>query len=674
MTRRRLTSLLATLAATLLVAVTGCIVTTVVTTPPVNPHQAALAQHHPIRKVVTRPRYTKAARTRPELRKAVINAAGQPTGGLIRVADYGITPNTDYGAPLRALLAGLTSPAVLQFDAGVYTSYPEPILIGNNDVEFRGAGQALTRLQGRGLWAGVPDVQFGSTISAAHRPPVNSVLDASCAGKLGWRSCGDTVLMFAHHPLCWGGLDPVNTAAYDGYGKLTSWTLQMCAGPGTSGIFPSNAVLFALGTWQDPCPIWIGTTPAADPTQVTVTVVYRIAGASNIQGQGTSWFSFTLPANQVFRLRIWYDGQDWGVANNGTTLTTTGQTHAPGGLLQNWGKYPCMINADGMQPPGGQVPGWILYGFKTNAAPLKLEPANDMLRYYDVSAADPTCLIAYSGVQAAGSARLLATDDGPALGGGYRKYGLICTTQGSSSVPGATSGFTLKDLWVDGGAPAIGIGDVLEVELDHVTSWGETDGVASLARNVFYTLTLNHCHLAGYGDAALSLRLGTDVHITATNVDRYGAFGARFCGVDASWVGGMFAFYAGGSTRAGVASLAAGYGSDLDLQRLFFDTESGPFTQAVIYCEQQPYAGTMLGLRSIESIAAPAGPFVWLTGFNAPGVCGPSVIDAIGCKIGGGTFTTGLQVDGPNWSGRFDTTLLPAAPFTGSGAAAVAPH
>ena len=44
----------------------------------------------------------------------VPNAPPPPTSGVIEVGRYGVTPGTDFAAPLRAIIDNLTGPAVLE--------------------------------------------------------------------------------------------------------------------------------------------------------------------------------------------------------------------------------------------------------------------------------------------------------------------------------------------------------------------------------------------------------------------------------------------------------------------------------------------------------------------------------------------------------------------------------
>jgi hypothetical protein len=592
--------------------------------------------------------------------------AAPPASGLIDVTRYGVAPGgADCGPALRALLAGLDgSGATLYFPAGDYWAYSaEPLFANSDHVEFRGDGPHLTRLHAPTIAAGMPESQYGRVLDASYRPPAVG-LDASCPGKVAYRTGGDTVLSFWNHPFAGGPTVP-GGGAYAGWAR--PWTVQACVGPGRSGPLPDTGNLYCVGPWTDPT-VWLGWVPGPTPDTRTLAFLGRGQADDDTPGHVFRRADVTISAANVNRIRVACDG-------NTVTLYCNGQRGGsvtlPGGLRGDWGQYPCAVGYDGAVPPGGQSVGdWTLYGLQLSAAAIATEPPDDAHRYF--AAGDPSTVCYVDGSPPSTSPRVVLTRDGPA-GGGAPKWGYLWSTTGPA--PGAgrrtTSGTWFRGLTLDGGTPAVAIAECLDVRVRDCVLNSQSCGIASVGYDCNYPVSVVDTTIFAVRDAAVSLRNATGVSIERLGISGCGSLGLRFTACDAAIRGLFVSGWDENGTLAVVASLCGDYGANLSVEHAVIDTEgSVSGMKCVVYAQQQFGQGASVRLYDVTAAAAP-GVFVWLRGFGldkTPGQITASALRSFDPRI-----RSAVRVDGTGWSGTVDAGLLPplSAPSAGTSAGSV---
>lgn len=558
---------------------------------------------------------------------------------MIDVTTLGIVPDgRDVSALMRTTFA---VPGTYYLPSGRYNA-PTPVTYAANSVVIQGAGIDETTINGPGLWPGKRETEFGVNIADSYRPPVDNVLDATCSGRFGYRTCGKSCITFDAHPFALGAPSPLDAGTFDEYGDTPALSIYLAIGPGITGVLPDDAALVGLGSWQDVRPWQIRTQPdGSDAGTCNLLFLYRLAGDDE---------SINAPARAAWckisktgLSHVWITFDD----NEGTISFSVnrkiregfGQTFLPSGarLMRNRGRYPLTINCDGWQPPASTVPGWILYGLRTSSLPVPTSPLTDYQAYYDPTQPGTLCL--YEGAKTTPT-RLISTLDG----NGTRRWGWLNTTFGSTGWEGAVKGNAIRDLTIDGGG--LGIGDCLGLKVERCRFWGQMAGIASIARGGIYPLTIRDCEVASDHDAALSLRMVKSLRIEGLDIQHFGTCAARFSGCEGSWRGGFAAYYSS-AARWGIQSLSLGYGLSLGLSDLYYDNEGGGYLDGLVYAEEQPYGATYLSLERVRANQVTSGtPFLRLKGF--PGdVYSPSAYRVSGCGNENGNVT--INAD-PQWT------------------------
>jgi hypothetical protein len=540
-----------------------------------------------------------------------------------------------------------------------------PVLVDGVGVRVVGVGEE-SHVQVEGMNAGfvfgVRRVEKeGRVIDASYRPDAFGKLDAHAAPERGVRrgfaSRGKVLLEATAHPAQVG----MRTArsedrCFDYWGEFRRFTLELCFEPTAGQPWKPHAPLLGLGSAvTEPGPWAL----AVGDTAEDLVFSFKTGDMPEEYDSGDRVVFVPLKGSKPpYRLRIWLDfdaGKAGATVNERVVADAVSDRNARGkpwkaGLrfLRTRARHLFLVGTSGESPDldHGAITPLDLYGLRVSRA-VRGKPAHDAQAYLEADA-DTVFYLPLTG--APGRTIDLAT--GRAADG---MAGTAYLLHGDGYLGGIDSN-AITDLRITGGAPSVLLGGVRRFRIERVRAGDGMVGLGSLPMVVSYPVTIRDCELSGF-DAAVSL-WRCEVRASGLDLERGGQTSMRFHGCSASVQDCMFYFNSGIAETAVDILRGEGWGR-YSLRNLNVDNEGHGFERAVVRCESPAYTRGVLAIDGLEvSRAGKTCALIELVDHTEGGGWFPSRVDVTHLDCYTQDHGAVLRVDGPNWYGQIDTSLL----------------
>jgi hypothetical protein len=497
-------------------------------------------------------------------------------------------------------------------------------------------------------------------IDASYRPDVSSVLDKSvaAAGKLsGFATKGRVFLASVAHPAQLGmRTTRSEDRCFDYWGEFKAFTLEVCLEPDPRQPWKAWAPLLGLGSFGvEPAP-W-ALTVADDPQ--TLKFGFKTSDFPELSNNGDR--EITIPLSGIrppYRLRVAIDFEagkvgawvnERRVASSVSDQNARGKPWKPGLRFKHTrARHPFLVGKDGATPDlhDGKVTPLRLHGLRVSRV-ARGKPANDAEAYLG-NDSDTVFFLPLTGRPG----RMIDLASGKAADGAA---GSAILLHGDGSLGGILSN-AICDLRISGGAPGILLGGVLRFRMERVRSGEGMVGLGSVPMVVSYPVTIRDCEFSGF-DAAVSL-WRCEVRATGIDLERGGQTAMRLHGCSADVSDCMVYFNSGVSDTAIDILRGEGWGKYY-FRNVNVDNEARGYDSAVIRCESSAYTRPYVDIDGLEaSQVGKTGAIIELIDGPIDGGWYPSRIDARHLLCFSQDHGAVLRVDGPNWFGKVDVTLL----------------
>jgi hypothetical protein len=540
-----------------------------------------------------------------------------------------------------------------------------PVFVDGEGVRITGMGDdSFVEVQGMispAFVFGVRRVEKdGRAIGARHRPDVFGKLDRSVAPERGKRSglatLGEVYLISVAHP-AQVGMRTRRTADvhFDYWQEMTAFTLELCVEPPPGRGWENDWPIVGLGVNpHEPCPWYLS---AMGYGGRTLRFGFKTSDIPEGYGEGFRTIDFPLEgAKPPYRVRVWIDfetGKVGAVVNDrvvadSVTTSPKDRPWRPGLRFTNGrSRYPFLVGVLGENPDpnSARITPLNLYGLRVSRA-VRGRPANDAEAYLKDDD-DTVFYLPLTGPP--GRAIDLAT--GRAAGG-----------QGGTAVLLHTGGYlggvnmnAVTDLHVTG-SPGVLIGGVLRFRMERVRLTGGMVGFGSLPIVVSYPVILRDCEFNGF-DAAVSL-FRCELRGSGIDFERWGQTALRLHGCSASMQDMMFFFETVVSESAVDILRGEGWGR-YRFRNLNIDSEARGFGRAVVRCEPSTLTQGVLDIDGLAvSKAGKTAALLELIDAPDGGYWTPHRLEARNLNCYDSDYAAVLRVDGPNWYGHVDVSVM----------------
>ena len=541
----------------------------------------------------------------------------------------------------------------------------QPIFVDSPGVKIAGMGEeSHVVVDGfhPGFVFGVRRVEKeGRAIDASYRPDVAGKLDHAAAPEPGKRhgfaTNGRVFLSSVSHPAQVGARTRrTDDRCFDYWGECPAFTLEACLEPQQGRPWKPGAPLLGLGSvGVEPGPWCLGVGNDAQ------TLVFSFKTADMPEAPDTGDHRITIPLNGAtppYRVRVWLDFasgkagatvNEREVADTVSDHTVQGKPWRPGmRFLHSRARHPFLIGTDGEAPSvtDTKVTPLRLYGLRVSRA-VRSRPQNDAEAYLN-SDADTVFYLPLTGEPG----RSIDLNAGRAADG---MNGSALLIHGDGYVGGINSN-AITDLKITGGSAGVLLGGALRFRIERVRAGGGMVGLGSVPIVVSYPVTIRDCEFDGF-DAAVSL-WRCEVRASGVDLERGGQTSLRLRGCSAFVQDCMFYFNSGVAETAIDIQRGEGWGK-YSFRNLNVDNEARGFDRAVLRCEWSAYTRPLLHIDGFEaSQVGKSAALIELVDHPVGAGINPSQIEVRRLLCYTPDYGAVVRVDGPNWFGRVETTLL----------------